>query len=55
MAIEIIVGTIGMDGFTVNKKLYCKELGTFKVNNVYVDSYFFTLSYDRYILEMEMA
>ena len=35
------VGIIDMDGFTINKKFYCKELGIIRVGDVAAQSYFF--------------
>ena len=38
-----IVGIIDMDGFTVGKKFYCKELGTLKIGDDVGCSYLFDL------------
>ena len=38
-----IVGIIDMDGFMINKKYYCKELGLLNVGDVAAQSYFFDL------------
>ena len=37
------VGVIDMDGFTINKKFYCKELGILRVGNAAAQSYFFSI------------
>ena len=38
-----IVGIIDMDGFTIGKKFYCKELGLLKVGNDVGKSYLFDI------------
>ena len=38
-----IVGIIDMDGFTIAKKFYCKELGVLKIGNDEGSSYHFNL------------
>ena len=38
-----IVGIMDMDGFVIEKKFFCKELGLLKVGNNMVRSYFFDL------------
>ena len=38
-----VVGIIDMDGFTIEKKFYCKELGIFKMGDLAARSYFFDL------------
>ena len=35
-----VVGIIDMDGFTIEKEFYCKELGIFKVGDLAARSYF---------------
>ena len=38
-----IVAVMDMDGFTVNKKFYCKEMGLLKVGDIAARSFFFDL------------
>ena len=38
-----IVGIIDMDGFTIAKKFYCKELGVLQIGNDEGSSYHFNL------------
>ena len=38
-----VVTVMDMDGFVINKKFYCKELGLLKVGDVVARSYFFDL------------
>ena len=38
-----VVGVMDMDGFTISKKFYCKELGLIKVGDVAAKTYFFDL------------
>ena len=38
-----IVGVIDLDGFTINKKIYWKELGILRVGNAAVQSFFLYL------------
>ena len=37
-----IVGILDMDGFLINKKFYCKELGLLKVGDATAHSVFFS-------------
>ncbi len=39
--LERVVGIIDMDGFSVRKKFFCKELGIWRLGDVYASSYFF--------------
>ena len=36
-----IIGVIDMDGFCVQRKFYCKELGIANINDIYAKSYHF--------------
>ena len=38
-----VVGIIDMDGFTIEKEFYCKELGILKVGDMAAHSYFFDI------------
>ena len=38
-----IVAVMDMDGFTVNKKFYCKEMGLLKVGDIAARSFFFDI------------
>ena len=38
-----VVGIIDMDGFTIEKEFYCKELGILKVGDFAAHSYFFDI------------
>ena len=38
-----IVAIVDMDGFTINKKFFCKELGFLKVGNAAAQSFFFDI------------
>ena len=38
-----VAGIIDMDGFSIEKEFYCKELGMFKVGDLAARSYFFDL------------
>ena len=38
-------GIIDMDGFTVNKKFYCKELGMLRINEEVAIPYHFKLPF----------
>ena len=38
-----VVGILDMDGFLINKKFFCKELGMFKVGDLAARSFFFYL------------
>ena len=38
-----VVGIIDMDGFLINKKIFCKELGIIRVGDLAARSYFFYL------------
>ena len=38
-----VVGIIDMDGFLINRKFYCKELGILKVGDLTAHSYFFDI------------
>lgn len=40
-ALQDVIGIMDMDGFCVNKKFFCKELGILRVGNVYAKSYLF--------------
>ena len=40
-----IVAVMDMDGFTVNKKFYCKEMGLLKVGDIAARSFFLTSVY----------
>ena len=38
-----VVAIIDMDGFTINKKFFCKELGIIRVGDLAAQSYFFDI------------
>ena len=40
-----IVAVMDMDGLTVNKKFYCKEMGLLKVGDIAARSFFLTSVY----------
>ena len=40
-----VVRIIDMDGFTIEKEFYCKELGIFKVGDLAAISYFLIWEY----------
>ena len=42
-SLKNVVGILDMDGFTIEKEFYCKELGIFKVGDVVARTYFFDL------------
>lgn len=39
-----VIGIMDMDGFYINGRFYCKELGMFEVGNVYAESYLFDIN-----------
>jgi hypothetical protein len=39
-----VIAIIDMDGFFVNKKFFCRELGVLKVGNAAAESFFFDFS-----------
>ena len=41
-----VVGVMDMDGFVINKRFYCKELGLVKVGDVAAQSYFFDIGFE---------
>ena len=41
-----VVTVMDMDGFVINKKFYCKELGLLKVGDVAARSYFFDIGFE---------
>ena len=41
--LSYIVAIVDMDGFTINKKFFCKELGFLKVGNAATQSCFFDI------------
>ena len=43
MMMNEIVGIMDMDGFVVERKFYCEELGLLKVGNDIARSYFFDM------------
>lgn len=42
-SLENVIGIFDMDGFEINKKFYCKELGILRVGDIYAKSYFFDI------------
>lgn len=40
---ENVVGIIDMDGYQINKKFYCKELGALKIGELSASSFFFDI------------
>ena len=49
-----VVAITDMDGFTINKKFYCKELALLKVGDVAVKSFFFDFGLRKVIYRRKM-
>ena len=39
--LRYVLGVLDMDGFYIEGRFYCKELGMWRVGDVYAKSYFF--------------
>ena len=44
--LDNVVAIMDMDGFTINKKFHCKELGLIKIGDVVAKSYFFDIGFE---------
>ena len=41
--LRYVLGVLDMDGFYIEGRFYCKELGMWRVGDVYAKSYFFDI------------